>query len=301
MKKKIKPLVSLQERLDIQKNMVEQIGTVIKYPVMDLKKVTEKIKADRKAANMSPYVEIRPISPDKYKDRSRLNTYQKDRKTGVYYGLPISVDEFGNIKWQKILMTDHMTLNLDNENDVKVWAVIRFHPSIKGSPFQEETPYYYVYDPVDEADANANRIENMEKAFAVVRELLKDPVLMVKFVRSLGVELQDNSNYKIVKSALYTEAEKNPVEFMNSYKDKEGQYKRLFHSAVAIGTIQEDSNSGFMYEKIPLGITEEDSINFLKKDGTLAMSIDEKVKQDDPVMKEVKKTKDEKEEEEKTE
>ena len=75
-------LVTYHERLWIRDNAVIQMGSKIKYDVMDVDKVAERISKERKSEGMTPWVEIQPISEDMHKSPNRVATFQKDPKTG---------------------------------------------------------------------------------------------------------------------------------------------------------------------------------------------------------------------------
>ena len=141
----------MAERQWIAKYAVIEMGDAIKTKVMNVDKVVERIVAMRAKNNMSPYVEIQPISPDMHKMPNKLATWQKDPITGVYYGIATGQDDFGNIRWQKIQLNDHLSLNMDRTNDAKIWTVLRFHPELLGSPWAKDSPYYKVYDPTEAA------------------------------------------------------------------------------------------------------------------------------------------------------
>lgn len=285
-----KVLVSMAERKEIAENMSKEWGTNVLYRVIDLDKVVKKIKADREAKNLSPYIEIKPVSADQHKMPMRLNTFQKDPQTGVYYGILASVDQHGNPKWQKIQLNDNLTLNMDNINDAKVWAVLRFHPDIKYSPFQNDNPYYEVYDPVDHAVAETAKVHKMKKAFEIVDKLIEEPLEMVFFARYMGADLQEQSNFEIVQGALLMAAQSNPAEFVRKYQDRSRKHEEIFTTGEALAIITEHPESGYMYGRLPLGLTREEAIEVLKKDGNVMTSILTEIEKKDTVRKTVERT-----------
>jgi hypothetical protein len=283
MKRKV--LVSMAERLEIQASMSKQMGTNVIYTVIDLDKVVKKIQAERKDRNLTPFIEIRPVSEDVFKVPMRLNTFQKDPITGVLYGIPSNVDQHGNIKWQKIQLNDNLTLNLNNVNDAKIWAVIRFHPDIKYSPFQSDTPYYEIYDPVDKSIADELRVEKMREAFSLVDKIVEDPLQMVMFARYLGAELHEQSNYQIVKGELLRYAETSPGIFVEKYKSRSRKFEEIFSSAEALAIVTENPNSGYMYGNLPLGLTREEAVLAIQKDGNVTTSILTEIEKKDETAK----------------
>jgi len=285
-----KVLVTEAERRKISDEAVVLMGSKVTSKVMDIDKVVKWIRTKRKNANLSPYVEIQPISEDQHKNPHKQATFQKDPLTGVLYGIAISSDDFGNIKWQKIQLNDMLSLNLDNDNDAKIWAVIRFNPDIQGSPFQRESPYFKIYDPVDEAIAEQNEIDEMQKAFERVSQIIKDPKQMVQFARYLGEELHDNTNYNIVKGALLKKARHHSALFNKRWESRARSFAEHFYSAVALGIITEDANQGYQYESISLGVSKQDAIKFLAKDKSVLASISEALDENDNAVKNVAST-----------
>jgi hypothetical protein len=278
-------LVSIDERRLIQKEMSMEFGTKVKYRVMDLDKVVVKIREERARYSLSPYIEIKPVSPDMHKTPSRTSTFQKDPVTGVLYGIPIDQDDFGNMRWQKIQIGDNMSLNLDNVNDAKIWAVIRFNPDIKGSPFQVQNPYYEIYDPVKVARTEMGEVAAMKKAFDRIDKIQERPVEMVMFARYLGEEIRENASVDIVYNSLLKFARSYPMEFNKRWENKARTYGERLATARAIGVVTQDIDKGFMFRSIPLGFSEEDAIRFLSKDMNIMNSINDIISEQDIVVK----------------
>ena len=272
-----KELVSMDERLWIAKSAFIEMGKNLKFKVMDVDKVVVRLRNERDRKTLSPYVELLPISEDKYKNISRLPTFQKDPITGVYYGIPVDQDEFGNMKWQKIPLHDHMSLNLDRTADAKIWAALRFYPLIEGSPFQDSNPYYKVYDPVIEAMREEREVEMMMQAFNRVNILEEKPKEMVHFARYLGEEIVESANYTIIRGMLMRFARRNPAEFNKKWDNRMRSFGELFQSAIATGVVSNNPERGYLFRSIPLGFTEEEAVNYLSKDGNICSSLVDEV------------------------
>ena len=279
-----KELVTLEERIWISKNAVKMMGKAIQIPVIDLDKVIERMKGQRKSNKLSPYIEIQPISEDMHKVPNRVATYQKDPITGVYYGIAIDQDEFGNVKWQKIQIQDTLSLNLDRIPDAKVWAIIRFHPDIQGSPWQVSNPYYKIYDPIAIAEKESNEIDAIKLAFDRVDMIIEKPKEMVLFARFLGEEFMENSNYKLVKGALLRTAKNNPELFNMKWEDKTRSYGEYFQTALALGIIINDMNRGFLFRNIQIGVSKEDAIRTLSMDQNILASLGSEIFEKDKVI-----------------
>lgn len=277
-------LITLEERHWIASNAVIQMGSKVKYPVMDIDKAIERIREQRGANKMSPWIEIQPISEDLHKAPNRMATFQKDPVTGVYYGIAIDADEFGNIRWQKIQLHDHLSLNMDRRDDAKIWAVLRFHPDILGSPWAYQTPYYKIFDPVDTAREEQVEIDGIKKAFERVDKLLEDPKHMVFFARYLGEELVENSNYELVKAALLRHAKNHSASFNRKWDNRLRSYGEHFESARALGIITDDVDRGFVFKNISLGTTSEEAIKMLSQDANIMNSINNDLAEKDVVI-----------------
>ena len=284
-----KLLVTLDERKLIQKEMSIEYGTKVKLRVIDLDKVIQRIKEERARFSLTPYIEIKPISPDMHKLPSRTGTFQKDPITGIYYGIAIGQDEFGNVRWQKIQIGDSLSLNLDNNDDAKIWAVIRFNPDIKGSPFQAQNPYYEVYDPVDIAREETSEVRSMQKAFARVDLIQDKPIDMVMFARYLGEEIRDNATIDIVYNTLLRKAKNYPVDFNKKWESKNRSYGERFASARVLQIITQDIDKGYVFKNIPLGQTEDEAIRFLSKDATIMSSVNNAINEQDELINQMKK------------
>lgn len=295
----MKKLVTLEERKWIAANAVRQLGTAIKFPVIDVGKAIEKIRADRASNNLSPYVEIQPISADMHKVPNKLATFQKDPITSVLYGIALNQDDFGNIRWQKIQLHDSMSLNLDKTDDAKIWCILRFYPELLGSPWQADRPYYKVYDPTDEAKAEMGIIALMRKAFGRIEMIQEKPSEMVLFARYLGEELMENSNENIVIGTLFRYAKNHPKEFNRKWDSKIRSYGERFYSGVAIGVITQDAERGFIFRNIGLGGSEEEAINFLSRDSNVMGSLNGDLAEKDVLVRSISSKQGEKKKKEK--
>jgi hypothetical protein len=284
-----KLLVTVKERKEIQESLSKEFGTKVKYRVIDLEKAVQKIREERAKFSLSPFIEIKPISPDMHKIPSRTSTFQKDPITGVLYGIAIDQDEFGNIRWQKIQISDNMSLNLDNDNDAKVWAVLRFNPDIKGSPFQVQNPYFEIYDPVQTARNEMGEVTQMKKAFERIDLIADKPIDMVMFARFLGEEVRENASFDIVYNTLLRVARNHPGDFNKKWDSKTRSFGERFATAAALGIITQDVDRGYMFNNIPLGLSEEEAIRFLSKDVNVMSSINSQILEKDDVVNMMKK------------
>lgn len=282
-------LVSIKERLWISENAVVEYGTNVKYRVMDVSKVAEMLIKQRQKLNLPMWIDIRPISPDMHKMPNKVATFQKDPRTGVYYGIPIGEDSFGNIRWQKIQLHDSLPLNLEKDSDAKIWAVIRFHPDLQGSPWQNDNPYYMVYDPYVESVSTMDSIQELRKAFKRIDELEKLPIDMLRLARYLGIDLRETSTINVIKSEVYKWAKERPTTFNRMWEDKKRALAEVFATAYSLGIITNEINKGYMYKTIPLGVSREEAINKIEKDDSVRTGIINESKARDVLMNRIAK------------
>ena len=275
----------MTERNWIRENAVIEMGKTIKYKVVDLEKLVRKIRDERKDNNLSPYVDIIPINADAHKTPNKMPTFQKDPITGVLYGIPNGEDDYGNIKWQRLQLSDSISLNLENDMECKIWAVLRFNSEIEGSPFQKQNPYYKVFDPVDQAKNEMQEVVQMKVAFELVDQLKKSPRELVFFARYLGEDLRENSNLDIVEGAVLRFARHNPAEFIKKFEDKDRSYAERFHAALSLGILEQTPDKGFMYKNLPLGYSMEESIKTLSMDNSLMTAINNLIIEKDNVIR----------------
>jgi hypothetical protein len=280
----MKQLVTLDERRWIAQNAVQEMGSVIKQKVIDLDKAIMKIREDRAKMGLSPYIDIQPISTDMYKTPNRGITFQKDPETGVLYGIALDQDDYGNIRWQRIQLSDALPLDLNKEPDAKIWAVLRFHPDIQGSPWQYDAPYYKVYDPNEVALQEIGEIAAMKKALDRVDKISKNPRDLVYFLRYLGEDVKIDANENLLVGMLLRQARHYPFQFNKKWDSKERSYAERFESARALGIINEHVDKGFMFRSIPLGITAEEAVRFLSRDGNIMTAINNDLADQDAVV-----------------
>ena len=284
-----KILVSVEERNWIKQHASIEMGRVVKQRVIDLEKVIHRIREERSKNNLTPYVDIVPVSADQFKVPNKMPTYQKDPVTGVLYGIAIGEDDYGNIKWQRLQLTDSLSLNLDNEMDARIWAILRFNPDITGSPFQKQNPYYKVFDPVDNAKATISEAKEMQVAFDRVKSLTEHPKEMVFFARYLGEDLRENANKEIIEGILLQYAKNFPEEFNKKFNAKERAYAERFYTAKAIGIIESHPDRGFLFRNVPIGFSDEEAIRTLSSDAAIMSAINTLIIENDKVMRIVQK------------
>lgn len=275
----------MAERNWIREHASIEMGKTVKYRVIDLEKVIERIRKERKENNLSPYVDIVPIHADSHKAPNKMPTFQKDPITGVYYGIANGEDDFGNVRWQRLQLSDSLSLNLDNEMECRIWTVLRFNSDIEGSPFQKQSPYYKIFDPVDQAKTEMAEVVDMKKAFDLVDKIKSSPKEMVFFARYLGEDLRENSNRSIVEGAILRHARHNPSDFIKKFESKDRSYSERFFAALSLGIIEQHPDRGYVYNNMPLGYSPEEAIKLLSMDNSLMTAINNLIIEKDNVIR----------------
>jgi len=287
----IQPLISGEERLWIAQEGSVMLGhdKGMRIRVIDLEKAVPQMLKDRKDKNLSMYIDIIPISEDRLKSVNYSPTFSKDRQYGVYYGIAIGTDNFGNVNWQRIPMGDHLNLNLERNDEAKQWAVLRMNSYIAGSPYVKDTPRYRVLDAVADANRDLKEIDQMMIAFERTNKL-RGPDL-VHFARYLGEDLKEVNNELVVLSRVKLFAKKYPAEFNRRFDAKDRGFAELFHSGLELGVIEHDVEKGFVYKGIHLGLSLEDAVKYLSENSDVTSGLRMSVNEIDILSDSVKKGK----------
>lgn len=284
-------LVTEQERYSyLEDKLFLEIGTNVKHRILDVEKVSNKLIEVIEENNLSPWIEIRPIYPDKNKERNYWMTYQKDHLTSIKIGLIIEAYPDGNPRWQKIILGDYLKLNLKNTDERKMWTVLRFYPEIKGSPFAKTSPYYHVYDPNVEAKNKMAEVLAMKEAFDNIEKIKNDSKALVSFARYMGEEIEEGINHDVLFSRLLEIARRNPNDLNVRFNSKRRSFAELFHSANALGIIENSVSGGFSYRSVQLGLNPTECIELLVKDTGLLTSINEEVKKKDKIVNSIQRS-----------
>lgn len=272
--KNVEELVSLAEREYLAKHCVTKMGKDITIDVLNINKATEYMRSLRLKNGATPFVVIKPIFENQFKEMRLSGTYQRDDKTGLRYGIPLREDQFGNILWRKIRIVETETLHImDNLEDAKTWTVLRFHPQLKNSPWQKSSPIFEVHDPGLAAGKEIAKANGMKKAFEAIDKLSEKPADMLNFVRYMGEEITDYTQMKIITGTLNTLAMQDPIGFLRKFNNPSRAYYHVFHAAYQNGLFTEIPGQGYYYKNNPLGMEEIDVIATLRKDSVLISSV----------------------------
>ena len=259
-RKENETLITIDER---RKMPFTMMGDQIKYKVIDMEKAIELLRESRKKKGLTDIIELKTIRPDKYKELQRGPTWVKDHLTGIYYGIPYGMYPDGNIKFQRILLSDFNSFNLASESEAKFWIVMRMHPTVNGSPFERD-PIFEVVDPEIEAKKTLNRASLIQNCLNRASRMKKEDLL--RFSRYAGLPIPPDPTTRIIRSMITNLAFESPERFSELYDSPLRAISEAFHSGKQLGIIDESPDKGYSYEGIGLGMTDAEAIRFLEQD-----------------------------------
>jgi hypothetical protein len=264
-------LVTEQERSMISEKYSKLIGDKIKTRVVDLEQLGEYLRKQRKANGLSLFIDIKPIRVDKYKDINYSFSFVKDRVTGVHFGIPSEFHPDGQIKWVKIPMNEFVSLNLNNAMDMNYWIVIRMHPKVKDSPFDDGDPIFYVHDPEQEATQKIYEAEQVQQAILRATEIKKNE--LVNFARYIGLHLESNVSDRIIRSMIMQAAVNQPVFFNQKYEDPNRKIHEVVKNAEQLGIIRYSIDKGYNFKNLFLGNSEYEVLRYMLENTMVLSSI----------------------------
>jgi len=253
-------LVSEQER----KHVPTKYSKTLQLKLVDVEKATREMLKKREEDGLPGIIEVRSIHVDKYKELLKSLTYTKDPKTGIMWGISIGEFPDGNIRWQRIILTDHNVFNLDNDADAKMWCVLRMHPSLEGSPLNLEDPTFRMVDPEINAREDLKRGINISKAIKFANEMKEENLL--PFARFLNVRLPAVDTPSQIRATIVNYAVMNPAQFLIHYNDPNRRIIETVRMAVAAGIVQDNREKGLSFQGLFLGYTEQEAVRFLETD-----------------------------------
>ena len=271
----MEPFVSKKEREDIAKRLAHKIdGANTQMKIVDINTLAEEIQEQRRASRSSMIINIKAIIARKNHESNKGITIAKDPNYNCIYGIFVQLDTFKNILYSRIEMSEDIVLNLENIEDAKRWAVIRMHPSVKGSPFASD-PMYEVIDPTIEAQKTEKRVDIIQRLFELINKM--NGTELTETMRYLGMSTNNSLTLKVAKGALLDAAIKTPEAIYDKLTDKRRGVEGKLRTAIELSIVNDHPEKGILYNEIPLGINMNDAIDRLMKDKTIYASILESV------------------------
>lgn len=209
-------------------------------------------------------------------ERKLLNlsfTCFKDKKTGIWYGIPMGEnDDLGRPVFQRITITGRRMYYLENEGDAIEWSIIQRHPAVLNSPLQKGKPLLKVYDRKQEAKIKLSKIRRGAEAMDIALNKLAGNDLL-DFARTIGIS-PENNDLEVVEQLVAEKAQRDPDEFMNKYTDVNRSVTEVINRARAVGLIAFKLDTGLIYkESYPLGSSDIAAIAHLKDNPKLLETI----------------------------
>lgn len=279
------PIVSEEERRHVAENFANKVeGTDRQDKIVDVLALAQQIQKERKSQKASMVIDIKSIMLKKNHETNKSITFVKDPNFNCVYGIFAGVDGFKNILWSRIEMSDTMRLNLDYLEDAKRWAVIRMHPSVKGSPFESD-PIYEVNDPTIEAHKTQKRVTLIQQLFTLVNKM--GGIELVETMRYLALGVDSSLTLDVARASLLDLVIKDPEIVYDKLSQRTRGIEGKLRSAIQLNIVIDNPEKGIIYNEIPLGINMHDAVDKLSKDKTLFESILASVEVKDIVAKNI--------------
>jgi len=189
----------------------------------------------------------------------------KDLSTGVWFGIPIGVNQNTNgITWQQISLDMVEEFDLSNPRDRERWVVLSRSPIVEGSPNQVSgKPLYKVFDFQAKAQKRLEEYTLKDRSIEIIKGLdeyeLRDAAIPLKINAAAFDPVTLRSELRFV-------VEKNFKDFLNFWESPTRHAAIVFHKAVHRGVINRVLQGGQMmytFGAETLGITETDSIAYI--------------------------------------
>ena len=258
--------------------------------IVDLNAEVRRIQKERRDNGLSMLITVLPIHPDAFKDPNRSITIVRDPEYGVIYGISIGEYADGNIKWRRIPLQEHMSFDLNNDEQCKAFIVARMHPLFEGSPkvLQSEGRDYEfkIFDQEEDALSKEKKFDAVEKAIERAKELTGEG--LVKFARLLSIPIEENHTVKILRGNIKEEALKNPFKFNEKWESNGRVVEEIFACALEVSVIKQSAEKGYLYEGYPLGMNHIEAKRFLNSNPDILAQVSRETTEKDLVMKKIK-------------
>ena len=201
----------------------------------------------------------------------------KDRRTNIHYGIPLKTLKDGTIQFKRIRLQHGRVFNLDDATDREEWHVVQFWPIIEGALLDTMgISRFIIYDRDIEAQKFLEEYKTKKQAEEYIVGLSDADVM--DFALAFHIDVHNNS-MNVVRMMLMemcsqkTASGKNII--LEKINDKEAlRAVIIFRRSLATGLTQ-SSPTGYVYKNnVPLGLDENSSIEFIKANKPLMMTMD---------------------------
>lgn len=232
-------------------------------------------------------IEIEAIRKTSRHENYASIPYTKDHKTGIIYGIVIGInDKTNELSYQKVSIGDGAYLDLSNPIDRRKYIVLKHAHFVAGSPLAQGKPRYKIVD----REAEAKKIIAINKKKRHAEDIIDDLriVEMYDMARTLGLPVETSSP-DMVKSELIKFVAKpaspghgnksGGEQFLDIWDDVHRPILIMLKRCLATGVVNFDMNKGYVTKNnIPLGTSEPQVINYLLKNTSILLSLDNESK-----------------------
>lgn len=200
----------------------------------------------------------------------------KDRNTGLYWGLPISINpDTKELMCKSFTLEDRNVFDLSIPDQAIAWAIIKNSTCMEGSPNLYGKPYYKVIDKEKKASESISRRTLRKRAEDIIEKLQGNA--LTEMAINLGVNVAANRNIAMLTEEVYRKMEEDPKAFIALYENPQRQYISILNKAVSLGVMEFDLAEGlYKYGGIQMGHTKEMAVQYLIENNSLATAIDAK-------------------------
>lgn len=210
-------------------------------------------------------IELEPV-----KRSSRHENYLNfskilDKENNIVIGIPNGADpKTGELRFKRIVVREEETFDLTNEQQAQQWAVISRHKlvDVDGSKTRSGMkPRYKVYDKEKEAEEYM-AVRNIKRKAEAIAEGLAGAELR-DFAINIGIAA-DNMSPTQQAMQVIQYAEKYPRKFMEAWSNPARHELTVIKRGLALGILTQDGLQGICYNALPLGIYEQQAVQYLR-------------------------------------
>ncbi len=219
-------------------------------------------------------IELEAMRISNKHDNNRVIRKTKDRKTGLFWGIPYDIsEETKQLKWMSFTLENKKILDLSVPEQRREWLILKNSTLVEGSHNLFGNPYYKVIDKEKKATENVNRRLIRQKAELIVSKL--SGKALEEAAVNLGVNLEANKNLAMLTDEVYRKMEENPTEFVAMMESPERPYISIFNRGMAMGVIVYDNlYRTHKYGGLDMGYTKEQAIKYLIDNNGISTAID---------------------------
>jgi len=205
-----------------------------------------------------------------------------DLANNIIIGIPVGYNEKEDRPlFKSFILEDTTVFNLANPDDAMKWAIVKNSYYVEGSPNADRSMVIFrVKDEEKEAELYIAKREIKRKAETIASGLYGAQLVETGLALGLDVE---NMSSAILFMRVSQIAEGDPKRFMDIWDSPNKLEITVVKRALATGIITQDVQLGYMYNSLPLGISEPLVVGYLRDNPQIRSVIDQqsKAKQSD--------------------